>query len=79
MKSFVASIAKIPTTSDLIIIAGIGMAGTGLAHILSQEVSPVFAEMKDTLANYGLTSLASGFSADCLCNFNRCYPILYKA
>lgn len=61
MKSFVASIAKIPTTSDLIIIAGIGMAGTGLAHILSQEVSPIFASMKDTLANYGLTSLASGF------------------
>lgn len=61
MKSFVASIARIPTTSDLIIIAGIGVGGAGLSHILSELVAPFFSGMKATLANYGLTSLTSGF------------------
>ena len=61
MQSFVASIARIPSTSDLIIIAGIGVAGAGLSHILSETVAPIFSGMKATLANYGLTSLSSGF------------------
>lgn len=61
MQKFVASIARIPSTSDLIIIAGIGVAGAGLSHILSETVAPIFSGMKDTLANYGLTSLSSGF------------------
>jgi uncharacterized membrane protein len=61
MQKFVASIARIPSTSDLIIIAGIGVAGAGLSHILSETVAPIFSDMKATLANYGLTSLSSGF------------------
>ena len=61
MKKFVSSIARIPSTSDLIIIAGIGVSGAGLSHILSEATAPVFKGMKDTLADYGLTSLSSGF------------------
>ncbi len=61
MKKFVSSISRIPTTSDLIIIAGIGVSGAGLSHILSETVSPIFNDMKETLADYGLTSLSSGF------------------
>ncbi len=61
MQNFVASIARVPSTSDLIIIAGIGVAGAGLSHILSELVAPIFSSMKATLADYGLTSLASGF------------------
>ena len=61
MKEFVSSISRIPTTSDLIIIAGIGVSGAGLAHILSEAITPVFKGMKETLEAYGLTSLSSGF------------------
>jgi uncharacterized membrane protein len=61
MQSFVKSISRIPSTSDLIIIAGIGIAGAGLSHVLSESVTPFFKGIKDTLANYGLTSLGSGF------------------
>tara|TARA_Y100000589_G_C27196743_1_gene647195 strand:- start:500 stop:2170 length:1671 start_codon:yes stop_codon:yes gene_type:complete len=61
MQKFVSSISRIPTTSDLIIIAGIGITGTGLSHLLSESVTPFFSSIKNSLANYGLTSLASGF------------------
>ena len=61
MQDFVSSISRIATTSDLIIIAGIGVAGAGLSHALSDVTAPFFETMKDTLAQYGLTSLANGF------------------
>lgn len=61
MQNFVSSISRIPSTSDLIIIAGIGIGGAGLSHILSESVTPFFKGIKETLADYGLTSLGSGF------------------
>ncbi len=61
MQDFVSSISRIATTSDLIIIAGIGVAGAGLSHALSDVTAPFFDGMKDTLSQYGLTSLANGF------------------
>ncbi len=61
MQNFVTSISRIPSTSDLIIIAGIGIGGAGLSHILSESVTPFFKGIKETLADYGLTSLGSGF------------------
>jgi len=61
MQDFVSSISRVATTSDLIIIAGIGVAGAGLSHALSDVTAPFFETMKDTLAQYGLTSLANGF------------------
>jgi len=61
MQDFVSSISRIATTSDLIIIAGIGVAGAGLSHALSDVTAPFFDGMTDTLSQYGLTSLANGF------------------
>ena len=61
MQNFVASISRVATTSDLIIIAGIGVAGAGLSHVLSEIIAPFFGSMKETLSHYGLTSLSSGF------------------
>jgi uncharacterized membrane protein len=61
MENFTASISKIPTTTDLMVIVGIGIGGMGIAHILSDWVTPFFVEIKETLTAYHLTSLASGF------------------
>jgi len=61
MESFAAKVSRIPSTSDLMVIAGIGIAGAGLAHILSEITTPYFNEIKDTLEKIGLTSFASGF------------------
>ncbi|MDG2226800.1 MAG: DUF819 family protein, partial [Flavobacteriales bacterium] len=61
MEGFTAKVSKIPSTTDLMVIAGIGIAGAGLAHILSQITTPYFSEIKDTLEKIGLTSFASGF------------------
>ena len=61
MEGFAAKVSKIPSTTDLMVIAGIGIAGAGLAHILSQITTPYFSEIKDTLEKIGLTSFASGF------------------
>ena len=61
MEGFAAKVSRIPSTSDLMVIAGIGIAGAGLAHILSEITTPYFSEIKDTLEKIGLTSFASGF------------------
>jgi len=61
MEGFAAKVSRIPSTSDLMVIAGIGIAGAGLAHILSEITTPYFNEIKDTLEKIGLTSFASGF------------------
>jgi len=61
MESFVAKIAKIPSTTDIMIIVGIGVAGMGFSHIFSELVTPIFKGMKDTLESIGLSSLTSGF------------------
>ena len=43
MEGFAAKVSKIPSTTDLMIIVGIGIAGAGLAHILSQIITPYFS------------------------------------
>jgi len=61
MEGFAAKISRIPSTTDIMIIIGIGVAGTGLAHILSEFITPYFSKIKETLTSLGLTSFASGF------------------
>lgn len=61
MEGFAAKVARIPSTTDLMVIAGIGIAGAGLSHILSQLTTPYFVEIKGALEKIGLTSFASGF------------------
>jgi uncharacterized membrane protein len=43
------------------IIIGIGIVGTGLAHFLSDAITPYFDSIEDTLKAWKLTSLTSGF------------------
>ena len=61
MEGFAAKVARTPTTTDLMIIIGIGVSGAGLAHILSKYTTPYFQSIKDTLEAIGLTSFTSGF------------------
>ena len=61
MESFAAKVAKIPSTTDLMIIIGIGVSGAGFAHILSKYTTPYFQSIKETLETIGLTSFTSGF------------------
>ena len=61
MESFAAKVSRIPSTNDIMIIVGIGVAGAGLAHILSEFTTPLFVSIKDTLEAWGLTSFTSGF------------------
>lgn len=61
METLAKKIAKIPSTTDLMIITAIGLAGTGLAHFGADIIAPLLKESKDFLASIGLSSLTSGF------------------
>jgi uncharacterized membrane protein len=61
MEGFVAKVSRIPSTTDIMIIIGIGIVGTGLAHFLSDAITPYFDSIEDTLKAWKLTSLTSGF------------------
>lgn len=66
-ESFQASISKVPTFNDIMIIAAIAFTGVGLAHLLSGWIAPSLKASIDaskaggsTIAKY-LDSLGSGF------------------
>ncbi len=61
METLAKKIAKIPTTTDLMIIVAIGIGGTGLAHFGADIIAPLLSESKAFLSSIGLSSLASGF------------------
>lgn len=61
MENFAKKIAKIPSTTDLMIISAIGIAGTGLAHFGSDIITPLLKNSKQFLSSIGLSSLTSGF------------------
>ena len=61
MEDLAKRIARIPSTTDLMIIIGIGVGGTGLAHFGADIISPLLKESKDFLTSIGLSSLTSGF------------------
>jgi uncharacterized membrane protein len=68
MESYSEKITRIATTSDLFIIAAIGLGAVGLSHLLSDIISPVISgAITETLAaNPGswvqyVTSFGSGF------------------
>jgi uncharacterized membrane protein len=61
MENFTASISKIPSTTDVMVILGIGLGGTALAHFGSELVTPFFKSISGWLETYKLTSLKSGF------------------
>lgn len=61
VENYAATVRRIPTTSDLFILGGVAFGAVGLAHALSGLVAPFFSARAEWLAEWGLTSLSSGF------------------
>ena len=61
IEDYRASIAKIPTLTDTMLILGIAFGGTGIAHLVADNVGPWFQARQAFLDQYNLQSLASNF------------------
>ncbi|OEK05028.1 DUF819 family protein [Roseivirga misakiensis] len=61
VEDYQASIAKIPTLSEVMTILAIGFGGTALAHWGADNIAPFMDTKMEWLEKYSLTSLASGF------------------
>lgn len=56
MESFQQSIRRIPTTTDLILICGVGVGAMGLAHFGADIIAPFIATHAPQLERFSLTS-----------------------
>lgn len=56
MEDYSTSIAKIPTTTDLIVILGIGFGVTGFAHFCADVIAPYLDTNAPYLERFSLTS-----------------------
>ena len=56
MEEYSLSIARIPSTTDIMIILGIGFGATALAHGMSDIIAPFIQENAPGLAKFSLTS-----------------------
>jgi uncharacterized membrane protein len=56
METFSKKIAKIPTMNDLFVILGLGLAFTGLAHLIADNVAPWIENNAPGLQKFSLTS-----------------------
>lgn len=61
VEDYQASIAKIPTLSEVMTILAIGFGGVALAHWGADTIAPFMQSRMEWLERYSLTSLASGF------------------
>lgn len=61
VENYSASIARNPTTTDLMMILAIGFGGTALAHWGADIIAPFMENRSEWLDRYNLTSLTSGF------------------
>lgn len=61
VEDYQASIAKIPTLSEVMTILAIGFGGVALAHWGADTIAPFMQSRMEWLEKYSLTSLASGF------------------
>jgi uncharacterized membrane protein len=61
VESYRASIAKIPTSTDLFVILAIGFGATAVAHFGADIISPLMGKHETALAKYNLNSLTSRF------------------
>lgn len=61
VEDYQASVAKIPTTTDLFMMLGVAFGGVALAHWGADVIGPWMRKHYDSLQAYGLDSLASGF------------------
>ncbi len=56
MEAYTASISKIPSLTDLMLILAVGFGVTGLAHLMSDWIAPYLLENYPQLSQYSLTS-----------------------
>ncbi|QGY45945.1 DUF819 family protein [Maribellus comscasis] len=61
VENYRASIAKIPTSTDLFVILAIGFGATAVAHFGADYISPLMEKHVTTLEKYNLNSLSSRF------------------
>jgi uncharacterized membrane protein len=56
MHNFSMKIARIPSTTDLMVILGIGLGITGLAHLIADQIVPFIEQHAPYLDKFSLTS-----------------------
>ncbi|WP_020527358.1 DUF819 domain-containing protein [Flexithrix dorotheae] len=61
VENYRASISKMPTLKDTMLVLAAGFGATALAHWGSDLITPFMEQYEDTLRELKLTSLASGF------------------
>lgn len=61
IENYRAGISKIPTTTDMFVLAAVGFGGVALAHFGADLIVPFMKQFQTTLEGLGLTSLTSGF------------------
>ena len=61
IEDYRASIAKIPSLTDTMVILGIAFGGTGISHLVADWVGPWFQQRQAFLDQYNLQSLSSSF------------------
>jgi len=61
IKSYRASIEKVPTTTDVFVLMGVAFGGVALSHWVSDLMVPYMGARKEILAAWNLNSLTSGF------------------
>ena len=65
VEHYQASIAKIPTLSEVMTILAIAFGGTALAHWGADVIAPLMEARREWLSKYSLESLTSGFFLAC--------------
>ncbi len=61
VEDYRSSIAKMPTTYSLFLIAAVGFGGTGLAHFGADLITPALGNYEASLKEIGMHSLLSNF------------------
>lgn len=61
VSNYSASVARIPTTTDMFILLAIAFGGVALAHWGADTIAPYLSQYKETLEGLRLNSLMSGF------------------
>ena len=61
IEDYAASIKRVPTLTDIMIICAIAFGGTAIAHFGADLITPIMQTKKEFLETYRLTSMASHF------------------
>jgi uncharacterized membrane protein len=61
VEDYRSSVEKIPTTTELFVMLGVGFGGVALAHWGADVITPWMGKFSETLERLRLTSLMSGF------------------